>query len=471
MNNTTTTGGDHEIESSASYSHGFTLAIIVFLGMAAVIGFIGNALVVVVIFRAKKLRSVMNRFVLHLAISDLIVCSLCIPLFLVVNFKFVGNPTSSRIASCKLTRFLQYLAPEASMTLLITIGLNRHRAVVHPLHMMTYSTANKLIFAAWLYAIVVVTPSLYLTEVKRLTANSPTVYCATIPATTLLGRIYVLFLGTFGYLIPLTALVVLYGKIYKTVWLRQKNNLGQSIPVKAHIQSRKKVLKMFLTVILMFLITWLPLIIYIGAIESTIRSPSHTDHVRLITYSVGLCNSICNPFIYALFNPKFRAECKDLYTQSFRLFTAIKSRSPARAAELPDADAGRQNGLARRGGFRGSSDKNSKKTKGRERKSRSPKPVPGKATTIGEIKQFHFGFKQQGFAVIQHGEHRIKRLGDDSENCVELRRFQTTALANDVGVLMKQTEPKLEGQNCVIRFQDNTPADGSTSSISGCSGN
>ena len=436
------TPGSESSDHESGYDQGFKIAIIVILSVSAVLGFIGNALVVAVIFRAKKLRSVMNRFVLHLAISDLIVCALCIPLFLVVNFMFAANKNESAgnlaLVKCKATRFLQYLAPEASMTILITIGLNRHRAVVHPLHMMTYSTANKLIAAAWAYAMVVVIPSLYLTEVKPVNVNSTAMYCATIPGT-LLGRLYTMFLAIFGYLIPLTTLIVLYGKICKTVWLRQKNNLGQTLPAKAYIQSRKKVLKMFLTVISIFIVTWLPLLIYVGAIESTNPSPSYIDYTRLIVYSIGLCNSICNPFIYALFNPKFRASVKELFA-SFRLFAMqLANRTTAGGAESLSSDDFKKRELNRHGGVR-ATDSSSKK------KEKKMKKLSSSQTTAEKNRRktpFYLRPKQQSFVLNQDELYRSHTsISAVSETCVELTMFQTTGLANDVKAPPNETERK-----------------------------
>lgn len=389
-----TASAGHEYDGGLEkHDKGFKIGIIVCLSVAAIVGFLGNGLVVAVILRAKKMRSVMNRFILHLAISDLIVSVLAIPLFLTVNFKDDIASHTYSLPLCKIARFFQYLSPEASMTLLITIGWNRHQAVVHPLNIMSYRTANKLIIAAWLYALLVVSPSLYLTTLKETpvdpVTNQSSLYCATIPATTISGLIYVMFLGLFGYLIPLASLIILYAKIYLTVWRRKSGQLGDSRPVEAFIRSRKKVLKMFLTVIFVFLVTWLPLLIYISAIEATVKkSPTHVDYVRLITYSLGLCNSICNPFIYALFNAKFRAGCKEMFKVSFLAVIRRKPQSPGpprggngrniavTAASRPALEQPQlQNVLSRRGGFHGTkgSDENKKQCKESQKLDKAPK--------------------------------------------------------------------------------------------------
>lgn len=467
-NNTNNSGGHGQHNGFERHDKGFMIGIILFLSIASCVGFVGNGLVVAVILRAKKLKSVMNRFILHLAISDMIVSVLAIPLFLFINFNNGLTNDTTSLTVCKLARFFQYLSPEASMTLLITIGWNRHQAVVHPLKMMSYGTANKLIIAAWLYALLVVSPSLYLTKLGPVSVDPVTnqnlTYCATIPATTMSGLVYVMFLGLVGYILPLTSLLVLYGKIYKTVWRRKSAQLGESRPVEAFIRSRKKVLKMFLTVIFVFLVTWVPLLLYISAIEWTIKSTSsRKDYARLITYSLGLCNSICNPFIYALFNAKFRAGCKEMCSSSFK--TLWWKGGPTKSNTTVPAGGGRSpqpKVLSRRGGFHGSK-KNSEKKTADEPQGRSNKFFPG--------------------AVKQRITRRLRSMTDmeeiargsaDAVQLVNFQRVGETALeTGDIVLhfpssvtLSSQTDIDLSSKNYEsnVRFDDTNVFDDSTES-------
>lgn len=422
------TSDGHESGEVEIHDKAFKIGIIVCLSIAAVVGFLGNGLVVAVILRAKKLRSVMNRFILHLAISDLIVSVVAIPLFLVINFKHDIATYSYSLPLCKIARFFQYLSPEASMTLLITIGWNRHQAVVHPLNIMSYRTANKLILSAWIYALVVVSPSLYLTQLKETPVdpitNRSSPYCATIPATTLSGLIYVMFLGLFGYLIPLASLIILYAKIYRTVWRRKSGQLGDSRPVEAFIRSRKKVLKMFLTVIFVFLVTWLPLLIYVSAIEWTVKkTDSHVDYVRLITYSLGLCNSICNPFIYALFNAKFRAGCKEMFRMSIRVMRR-KPQTPrggGNVAASRPAEEEPQKMLGRQGGFHGTKGGDEKKKQNKE--SQKKEDTKSTSVSVGEL----IGRRFRSLTDVD-------AYKDGSTEAVQLVGFQKTADPEEVVV-------------------------------------
>ena len=446
------TSDNHESGDVEIHDKGFKIGIIVCLSIAAVVGFLGNGLVIAVILRAKKMRSVMNRFILHLAISDLIVSVLAIPLFLSINFKSDIASHSYSLPLCKIARFFQYLSPEASMTLLITIGWNRHQAVVHPLNIMSYGTANRLILAAWIYALVAVAPSLYLTELKETPVDPYTnlTYCATIPATTLSGLVYVMFLGLFGYLIPLASLIILYGKIYRTVWRRKSGQLGDSRPVEAFIRSRKKVLKMFLTVIFVFLVTWLPLLIYVSAIEWTVKkTDTHVDYVRLITYSLGLCNSICNPFIYALFNAKFRAGCKEICRVSISRAMRRKPQTPrggGNVAASKPTEEEPQKMLGRRGGFHGTKGGDEKKKQNKEsQKKEDTKSTP---VSVGQL----IGKRFRSLTDVD-------AYKEGSTESVQLVGFRKTADPDEVVVhfansSLEKSRPSSDSTDNCVKFTD-----------------
>lgn len=132
-------------------------------------------------------------------------------------------------------------------------------------------------------------------------------YCATIPNNSLIGFIYLLFLFVSAFVIPLVTMVVLYVRVGKAVWSRQRkisrssNTYITKNSLSVLQRSRRRVTRMLLIVVVVFLFCWSPFVIYTGFIERYVASfPNPADTVRLILYSLGLANSICNPFIYYL---------------------------------------------------------------------------------------------------------------------------------------------------------------------------
>ena len=80
-----------------------------FKGFIFVIGLVGNGIVVTVItaLRLRGQKSSVQLFLLHLAISDLMVCLLGIPLTFFTNFHYPTEYHTSDSGLCKLARFTQ----------------------------------------------------------------------------------------------------------------------------------------------------------------------------------------------------------------------------------------------------------------------------------------------------------------------------------------------------------------------------
>ena len=82
-----------------------------FIGLIMIIGLVGNVIVVAVIttLRKRGQKASMQLFFLHLAISDLMVCLLCIPLTIFTNFNYPNEFYERDVGLCKISRFMQVL--------------------------------------------------------------------------------------------------------------------------------------------------------------------------------------------------------------------------------------------------------------------------------------------------------------------------------------------------------------------------
>ena len=78
-------------------------------GTILFIGLLGNGIVVAVIsnLRRRGQKTSVQLFLLNLAVSDLMVCLLCIPLTIFTNFYYPKNMARRDDGFCKLARFMQ----------------------------------------------------------------------------------------------------------------------------------------------------------------------------------------------------------------------------------------------------------------------------------------------------------------------------------------------------------------------------
>ena len=165
-----------------------------------------------------------------------------------------------------------------------------------------------LIFFAWVYGTSQNLPVFHSADVIPIEYNNSTIYyCTTTQGHSFSRRIYLGFSVLLGFVIPLATMTVSYYRVIKVVWTRNRRISSSADPEsKATItneklleRSRKSVLRVLLIVVICFVICWLPFALYHGILEQYLKEyPNPMDAVRLITYGLGLANSMCNPFIY-----------------------------------------------------------------------------------------------------------------------------------------------------------------------------
>ena len=126
---------------------------------------------------------------------------------------------------------------------------------------------------------------------------------------------------TMCYLIPLALISVCYVLIWIKVWTRKLPGETKDQSMDQMIQKSKiKVVKMLMTVVVMFALSWLPLY----AIFSVVKCSAPLWGVKLdeeavsvsipVAQWLGASNSCINPILYAFFNKKFRTGFQLLLT-------------------------------------------------------------------------------------------------------------------------------------------------------------
>ena len=96
------------------------------------------------------------------------------------------------------------------------------------------------------------------------------------------------------------------------LWTGDKSALRLLVPQAAVTKSRndkKKIVKMFALVILIFVVCWAPYHIYFiySYHDPEITSYSYIGHIYLSFYWLAMSNTCVNPLIYYWMNQRFRA--------------------------------------------------------------------------------------------------------------------------------------------------------------------
>ncbi|XP_022790513.1 melatonin receptor type 1C-like [Stylophora pistillata] len=124
-------------------------ALIVLIALA----FFGNVLICVALLRTPALRTVANMFVINLAVSDILMAVVCMPLTLCVLIS--GNWPFS-VAVCDLQGFFMFSFGIVSQVNMSVVALNRYFAVCRPFDCKAIFTKGNVI---WMIALLWILPS------------------------------------------------------------------------------------------------------------------------------------------------------------------------------------------------------------------------------------------------------------------------------------------------------------------------
>nr|XP_055063770.1 trace amine-associated receptor 13c-like [Misgurnus anguillicaudatus] len=269
-----------------------------------------NLLVIISISHFKKLHTPTNMLILSLAVADLLIGLIVMPLEaikLIETCWYFGDNL------CELYSMFIGLLLSASLSHLILIAVDRYVAVCYPLHYPQKITTTKTImsicicwFCSTAYNIALISRSrhsdLHKTDVCYGECTFTVSYA---------WRVTDLIMSL---LFPCTVIITLYMRIFYVVHQQVKviNSLlkGGKHVMKGSLK-RKSEGKAALTlglIVMVYLLCWIPYFI-LFPIENT-EMVSTTLVLLWIIYS----NSAVNPLIYALFYPWFKMSVKLIIT-------------------------------------------------------------------------------------------------------------------------------------------------------------
>ncbi|XP_058970823.2 QRFP-like peptide receptor [Pocillopora verrucosa] len=292
-----------------------------------VMSFMGNNLIIYILFKSKNLKRNINLLVLNMAISDLFTSVFMIPRRVVQialelpSAKWILSGVTGEI-TCKLQTFMQDFSVVVSTLTLVLISLERLVAVAFPLRakMVTYRLRVNMIILSWVVSAAIHAPYFYI--FKLFVFNSE-VYCLASwepafeePST---GQFYITFLCISVILIPFSLLAGIYTVIV-SILIRQRNHLRDA--VRGGIirdKMNRNVLKMAVTIVVIFAICWAPLNINLLLVTFFRKSQNAWCTPPAFAFTAEflvIANAAINPFVYFGFVENYRRNLKRVLTKS-----------------------------------------------------------------------------------------------------------------------------------------------------------
>ncbi|XP_037045815.1 neuropeptide Y receptor type 1-like isoform X2 [Bradysia coprophila] len=298
---------------------GLIILMSVCYGTISLLAVIGNSLVIWIIATTKSMQTVTNFFISNLALADVVIGVFCIPFqFQAALLQRWNLPEFM----CSFCPFIQMISLNVSIFTLTAIAIDRHRAIMNPLRAKPTKYVSKLIISGiWFVSIIFSIPiavALRVTVVlEERTFNDGRIvqyqkpFCDNTVLDPWLMRHYRYFLVFFQYMIPVCLITFIYVRMAIRLGSKTPGNAQNSRDVSL-MRNKKRVIKMLIIVVLLFGICWCPLQVY-HILQVTWECVNEYKYINIVWFCsdwLAMSNSCYNPFIYGIYNDKFKRELK-----------------------------------------------------------------------------------------------------------------------------------------------------------------
>ncbi|XP_049721128.1 melatonin receptor type 1A [Elephas maximus indicus] len=271
-----------------------------------VVDVLGNLLVILSVYRNKKLRNAGNMFVVSLAVADLVVAVYPYPLVLT---SVVNNGWNLGYLHCQVSGFLKGLSVVGSIFNITGIAINRYCYLCHSLQYdKLYSNKNSLcyVFLIWVLMLVAIVPNLCTGTLQY----DSRIYSCTFTQT--VSSAYTIAVVVFHFIVPMIIVIFCYLRIWVLV-LQVRRRVKPDNKTKLKPQDFRNFVTMFVVFVL-FAICWAPLnfIGLVVSLDPASMVPRIPEWLFVASYYMVYFNSCLNAIIYGLLNQNFRKEYRKI---------------------------------------------------------------------------------------------------------------------------------------------------------------
>uniref|UniRef100_A0A034WQT6 Tachykinin-like peptides receptor 99D n=1 Tax=Bactrocera dorsalis TaxID=27457 RepID=A0A034WQT6_BACDO len=315
-----------EFERLYSAPTGIVVLLSIFYGTISILAVIGNSLVIWVVVTTRQMRTVTNMYIANLAFADVVIGLFCIP------FQFQAallQRWNLPWFMCGFCPFIQALTVNVSVFTLTAIAIDRHRAIINPLRARPTKWVSKLILIGiWLAAFLFATPCAiaFRVEVEHeryrengIIFNVTRPFCLNKNLSEKQLQTYRYTLVFMQYFVPFCVISFVYIQMAVKLWGTRAPGNAQDTRDITLLRNKKKVIKMLIIVVVVFGLCWLPLQLY-NILYVTFPEINEYHFINIIWFCcdwLAMSNSCYNPFIYGIYNEKFKREFNKRFATCF----------------------------------------------------------------------------------------------------------------------------------------------------------
>lgn len=312
----------------------FTVVSAVLHIIVFIVGLLGNSLVIYVVVRYTRMKTVTNLYILNLALADEIYI-LGIP-FLCTHNVLSYWPFGGFL--CKVYMTADIMSQFSSTFCLTVMSIDRYLAVVHPMktHKWRKPQVAKILNALmWVVSFIIALPVAFFSNIQE-GFNS----CNITWPNTLWSNVFILYTAILGFFGPVVVICLCYLLLVIRV-----RSAGARAGLTRLRQSERKVTRMVVIIVLVFVLCWLPFFTtQIVNLVYTIPENNIVATVYFITVILTYVNSAANPILYGFLSNNFKqsfqkalcvARANEVYTPDQALTPNLDRSKIAHAPASP----------------------------------------------------------------------------------------------------------------------------------------
>lgn len=273
-------------------SHSESYVLLVFSVALAVFIMAGNALVIAAYRTNASLQTRTNIFIVSLAVSDLLVGGVSVPIWTYLTFV---NYLNAPPGLFDLYLCLDIFSALASIFHLTAISFERYLAISRPFDYgaLSFGVYKYMIISSWLTAAIMAA----LSQVNKLTATLQTVYTVVV--------------FTVGFVLPAFLMFLMYARIFQTARLliRKTPSIQTAESIGNRVRKERKVAVTVSIVTGLFLLAWSPFFVVSMLAQFCGSCLPNGDSVAILVAFVKwmhYSNSGVNPLVFVLRHGQMR---------------------------------------------------------------------------------------------------------------------------------------------------------------------
>ncbi|XP_077337784.1 adenosine receptor A1 isoform X2 [Lithobates pipiens] len=277
--------------------------------LIALVSVLGNILVIWAVIVNQALRDTTFFFIVSLAVADIAVGALVIPLAIIIS---IGLETE--FYSCLMVACIMLILTQSSILALLAIAVDRYLRVKIPTSYKSFVTARRAVIAitgCWVLSFIVgLVPMFGWNNISNLRKEQNSTFgeiFITCEFETVISMEYMVYFNFFVWVLPpLILMLIIYLEVFNLIQrqLNKKVSSSSKDPQK-YYGKELKIAKSLALILLLFALSWLPLhtLNCITLFCQTCSTPMIITYIAIfLTHG----NSAMNPIVYAFRIEKFR---------------------------------------------------------------------------------------------------------------------------------------------------------------------